>query len=180
MFVMVIPVGAGRTETMASERTEAAGPTTVWPQRWQRSGGEISPAPDLRRVLALLRIPYPWTIVIALTFLAGLLRLVGIGEEAFWKNELFSVYWVRNPFDFLLTRGLISETNPPLLFRSPETVDLPVRDERNRRAVPLRRRLNGRHSARIYAWHRAGRNDRRRAYRCNAAGALAGAAFLRP
>jgi mannosyltransferase len=113
---MVAAVGAQRAEIMASERTEAASPTTVWPQRWQRTGAGARPALDLRMLMYSLRIPYPWSIVIALTFLAGLLRLVGIGEEAFWKNELFSVYWIKNPFEFLLTRGLITETNPPFYF----------------------------------------------------------------
>jgi len=101
---------------MASERTEASSPTPEWPQRWRRTRVELSPPLSVRTILTSLRIPYPWTLVIALTFLAGLLRLVGIGGEAFWKNELFSVYWVRNPFEFLLTRGLITETNPPLYF----------------------------------------------------------------
>ena len=100
---------------MASERTETA-TSPPWGQRWQRVGGEAPPAVDLPSLVGSLRVPSPWGVVIALTLLACALRLVGIGGEAFWKNELFSVYWVRNPFEFLLTRGLVTETNPPLYF----------------------------------------------------------------
>ena len=101
---------------MASERTEAATTAPVWGQSWQRVGGDVSPALELPTLTNSLRIPSPGGVVIALTLLAGALRLVGIADESFWKNELFSVYWVRNPFEFLLTRGLVTETNPPLYF----------------------------------------------------------------
>jgi 4-amino-4-deoxy-L-arabinose transferase-like glycosyltransferase len=53
-------------------------------------------------------------VVILLTLLAAALRLHGIAADAFWKNELFSIYWIRNSFSFLATQGPLIETNPPL------------------------------------------------------------------
>jgi mannosyltransferase len=52
--------------------------------------------------------------VLALTLLAAALRLHDIALDGFWKNELFSLYWIRNSFRFIATQGLLIETNPPL------------------------------------------------------------------
>lgn len=101
---------------MARERTEAATADTVWGQRRPRIRAEAPLVFGLVGRTIALGIPAHWRVVIALTLLAGALRFIDIGGESLWKNELFSVYWVRNPFEFLLTRGLITETNPPLYF----------------------------------------------------------------
>jgi uncharacterized membrane protein len=101
---------------MVSERSEVATADTVLGQRWPRICIEAPLVVGIAARRVALGIPAHWRVVMALTLLAGALRLVGIGGESFWKNELFSVYWVRNPFEFLLTRGLVIETNPPLYF----------------------------------------------------------------
>jgi mannosyltransferase len=103
---------------LAINETAAATAEAAWAPRWQRATAETLPAmlPDLPALRSGLRVPSPWGVVLVLTLLAALLRLLDIGGEAFWKNELFSVYWVRNPFEFLLTKGLVTETNPPLYF----------------------------------------------------------------
>lgn len=100
------------------ERTGAATADTAWEPHFPRVTNETLPEmlPDLPTLRSALRIPSPWGVVIVLTLLAGALRLLDIGGETFWKNELFSVYWVRNPVEFLLTKGLVTETNPPLYF----------------------------------------------------------------
>ncbi len=46
--------------------------------------------------------------------LGALLRLHGIGADGFWKNELFSLTWIRQPVTWLLGEGMRTETNPPL------------------------------------------------------------------
>ncbi len=51
-----------------------------------------------------------------LVLLAAVLRLHGAGDDAFWKNELFSIAWSAQPLGFLLGEGLFTETNPPLYF----------------------------------------------------------------
>ena len=52
----------------------------------------------------------------AIMLLAAVLRLYDAGVEGFWKNELFSVVWSRQPVGFLLGEGLRLETNPPLYY----------------------------------------------------------------
>ena len=101
------------------DRTGPAAGEPAWATQLHRVTGETLPAmlPDLPALRAgLLRLPSPWGVVLLITLLAGVLRLIGIGGETLWKNELFSVYWVRNPVEFLLTKGLVTETNPPLYF----------------------------------------------------------------
>jgi 4-amino-4-deoxy-L-arabinose transferase-like glycosyltransferase len=46
--------------------------------------------------------------------LAAALRLHDIGTDGFWKNELFSITWIRQPVAWLLDEGMRTETNPPL------------------------------------------------------------------
>jgi mannosyltransferase len=78
-----------------------------------RTGQTASGRTDVQaRSLTLVR----WQVVVLLTLAAALLRLHGIGQGPFWKNELFSLYWSRHSLAFLLTRGLFVETNPPLHF----------------------------------------------------------------
>ena len=105
-------------EPMAVNEPAAAAADTAWPPRWQRIAGEALPAmlPELPALRSGFKVSSPWGVVLLLTLLAGALRFLDIGGETFWKNELFSVYWVKNPFEFLLTKGLITETNPPLYF----------------------------------------------------------------
>ncbi len=105
------------------ERTATANADTAqYDQAWEphipRVTGATLPEmlPDMPALRSAFRVPSPWGVVIILTVLAGALRLLDIGGETFWKNELFSVYWVRNPVEFLLTKGLVTETNPPLYF----------------------------------------------------------------
>jgi len=52
----------------------------------------------------------------AIVLLAAVLRLHDAGAEGFWKNELFSVVWSRQPVSFLISEGLRVETNPPLYY----------------------------------------------------------------
>ncbi|MCX7380550.1 MAG: glycosyltransferase family 39 protein [Alphaproteobacteria bacterium] len=52
----------------------------------------------------------------AVLLLAAVLRLHDLDADAFWKNELFSMVWIRHPVDFLLGEGARIETNPPLYF----------------------------------------------------------------
>ncbi|MCW3475835.1 glycosyltransferase family 39 protein [Limobrevibacterium gyesilva] len=52
--------------------------------------------------------------LLALTLLASILRLHDIALDGFWNNELFSMYWIRNPIHYLVTKGMLIETNPPL------------------------------------------------------------------
>ena len=52
----------------------------------------------------------------AVLLLATALRLHDLGADPFWKNELFSMVWVRHPVDFLIGEGARIETNPPLHF----------------------------------------------------------------
>lgn len=55
--------------------------------------------------------------LIALLTLAGLaLRLFHIDMDAYWRNELFSIYWIQHSYRFLLSTGMFAETNPPLHF----------------------------------------------------------------
>lgn len=55
--------------------------------------------------------------LVALLMLAGLaLRLFHVGMDAYWRNELFSIYWTQHSYRFLLTTGMFTETNPPLHF----------------------------------------------------------------
>ncbi len=54
--------------------------------------------------------------VALLSLAATALRLHDIELDPFWKNELFSLYWIRHSFSFLATEGLLTETNPPLHF----------------------------------------------------------------
>jgi predicted membrane-bound mannosyltransferase len=51
-----------------------------------------------------------------LTLAAAVLRLIHINTDALWQNELFSIYWIRHSYTFLVTQGLVTETNPPLHF----------------------------------------------------------------
>jgi mannosyltransferase len=51
-----------------------------------------------------------------LTLAAAALRLIHINTDALWQNELFSIYWIRHSYTFLVTQGLVTETNPPLHF----------------------------------------------------------------
>ncbi len=50
----------------------------------------------------------------AILGLAALLRIHDIGADGFWKNELFSITWIRQPLSWLLGEGMRTETNPPL------------------------------------------------------------------
>ena len=103
---------------MTIERSGPAIADTAWEPHLPRVADAAPPVklPDLPTLRSALRVPSPWGVVIVLTLLAGALRLLDISGETFWKNELFSVYWVRNPVEFLLTKGLVTETNPPLYF----------------------------------------------------------------
>jgi mannosyltransferase len=67
-------------------------------------------------IAGLVRTISPAAVVGLITLAAAALRLHDIGLDPFWKNELFSLYWIRNSFSFLLTEGLLTETNPPLHF----------------------------------------------------------------
>jgi mannosyltransferase len=57
-----------------------------------------------------------WMLVGVLAVAGTALRLLHIGMDAYWRNELFSIYWIRHSYAFLMTQGLVSETNPPLHF----------------------------------------------------------------
>ena len=57
-----------------------------------------------------------WMLVGVLAAAGTALRLFHIDMDAYWRNELFSIYWIRHSYAFLMTQGLISETNPPLHF----------------------------------------------------------------
>ncbi len=57
---------------------------------------------------------YPRIITVTVLGVAVLLRLHGIGADGFWKNELFSLTWIRQPVAWLLGEGMRTETNPPL------------------------------------------------------------------
>jgi 4-amino-4-deoxy-L-arabinose transferase-like glycosyltransferase len=57
-----------------------------------------------------------YVLLAALTLTAAALRLINIEMDALWQNELFSIYWIRHSYTFLMTQGLVTETNPPLHF----------------------------------------------------------------
>ncbi|MDE2197807.1 MAG: glycosyltransferase family 39 protein [Rhodospirillales bacterium] len=58
----------------------------------------------------------PATLLGAIMLLGAALRLYHIGHDSYWRNELFTLFWIRNPLAFLLGHGLFVETNPPLHF----------------------------------------------------------------
>ena len=80
-----------------------------------RAAGPIAASPCLALPLARYW-AHPACAVALLTLVAGALRLHRIAAEPFWKNELFSLAWIRQPYGFLLGQGLLTETNPPLHF----------------------------------------------------------------
>lgn len=57
-----------------------------------------------------------WVGLALLCLLAAALRWHDIALDGYWKNELFSQYWIRQSYAFLATGGLFQETNPPLHF----------------------------------------------------------------
>lgn len=54
--------------------------------------------------------------LIAIAAVGVLLRFYWITAQSFWRNEFFSVFWVRHSWDFLWTDGMQAETNPPLYY----------------------------------------------------------------
>ena len=61
--------------------------------------------------------PAPTLVGVALlTLIAAALRLHDIGADGLWKNELFSLVWIRNSYSYLMTNGLLLETNPPFYY----------------------------------------------------------------
>ena len=58
----------------------------------------------------------PWHQVALITLLAAALRVHGIDTDGYWKNELFSLTWIRNSTRFLAVEGLLTETNPPFYY----------------------------------------------------------------
>jgi 4-amino-4-deoxy-L-arabinose transferase-like glycosyltransferase len=50
------------------------------------------------------------------TLLGLLLRLIAVNGAGYWTDELFSVFWSRQPLGFLWGQGMTVETNPPLYY----------------------------------------------------------------
>jgi mannosyltransferase len=58
-----------------------------------------------------------YAVPLALIILLGLaLRLYRLDAVSFWSDEAFSAHWVRRDLLFLLTKGLLLETTPPLYY----------------------------------------------------------------
>jgi 4-amino-4-deoxy-L-arabinose transferase-like glycosyltransferase len=55
-------------------------------------------------------------LVLGITAVALTLRCYGAVSSSLWRDELFSVYWARSSYGFLLSRGFWVETNPPLYY----------------------------------------------------------------
>lgn len=66
------------------------------------------------RALASDRRTNPWADAALLFLLAYGLRLVGLGTEPFWTDELFSLYWSQRGQEFIWGAARAHETNPPL------------------------------------------------------------------
>jgi 4-amino-4-deoxy-L-arabinose transferase-like glycosyltransferase len=51
-----------------------------------------------------------------ITLIGFAIRILGIDRSSYWSDELFSVFFIREPLNFLWTRGLVVETTPPLYY----------------------------------------------------------------
>lgn len=78
---------------------------------WGINGGIAGPRVASWRPIVNARIAAPLVILLAFA-----LRLHDAGLEPFWKNELFTMAWIRQPVGYLLGEGMRVETNPPLHF----------------------------------------------------------------
>ena len=97
--------------TFSPPRTTAIGPTP-----WHRGIAPSGPGAAFGARLAAAFTSDGRAPLVMLMLLAAVLRLHGAGDDAFWKNELFSMAWSAQPLGFLLGEGLFTETNPPLYF----------------------------------------------------------------
>lgn len=94
----------------------AAGADTARDGIWARGPAPgASVLPGLRQ-FARSFAPRAGTLALLIILAATLLRLHDAGTDAFWKNELFSMVWIRQPVTWLLSEGMRVETNPPLHF----------------------------------------------------------------
>ncbi len=78
-----------------------------------RAGDNAAPFPVRRGFAARVASAWPAMVVLVV---AALLRLHDVAADRFWKNELFSLTWVRHPFAWLVGEGMRIETNPPLYY----------------------------------------------------------------
>jgi hypothetical protein len=79
--------------------------------------GAVAPSPALPgRERSMWLLTSPGAATAAIVLLAAVVRLHGIAADGFWKNELFSVVWIRHPVGWLVSTGMLEETNPPFYY----------------------------------------------------------------
>jgi 4-amino-4-deoxy-L-arabinose transferase-like glycosyltransferase len=68
-----------------------------------------------QRTTALARSRFP-VLLAGITLVGFAIRMLGIARSSYWSDEMFSVFFIREPLYFLWTRGFIVETTPPLYY----------------------------------------------------------------